>query len=164
MSSGATTTACLALGPSTARRRLLPHGPPGCQCWRVSGILRYVDAVTVRVPDLDAGLAFYGGVLGQDLIWRNDSIGAAGLRCSESDTEVVLTTEHGYEPNWKVDSADAVADLFSQRGGRVIAGPHDIPIGRLAVLADPFGNVLVVLDSSKGTYQTDEGGQVTGVS
>ena len=46
----------------------------------------------------------------------------------------------------------------------MVAGPHDIPIGRLAVLEDPFGNVLVVLDSSKGNYQTDEGGRVTGVS
>jgi predicted enzyme related to lactoylglutathione lyase len=130
----------------------------------MSGILRYVDAVTVRVPDLDSGLAFYSGVLGQDLMWRDDSIGAAGLRCPESDTELVLTTEHGYEPNWKVEAADTVAELFSQQGGRVVAGPHDIPIGRLAVLEDPFGNVLVVLDSSKGTYQTDEGGRVTGVS
>ena len=42
--------------------------------------------------------------------------------------------------------------------------PADIPIGRLAVVEDPFGNRLVLLDSTKGTYDTDESGAVTGVS
>src|SRR5439155_8918076 len=80
-----------------------------CQAEAMSATLLYVDAVTVRVPDLDSGLAFYGGVLGHQLIWRDDSVGAAGLECPDSTTEVVLTTEHPYEPNWKVSSADAVA-------------------------------------------------------
>jgi len=33
-----------------------------------------------------------------------------------------------------------------------------------AVVADPFGNVLVLLDLSKGHYITDTTGNVTGVS
>lgn len=61
-------------------------------------------------------------------------------------------------------SADAVAEVFRTGGGRVVAGPFDIPIGRLAVVEDPFGNRLVVLDSTKGTYETDEYRSVTGVS
>jgi predicted enzyme related to lactoylglutathione lyase len=81
-----------------------------------------VDAVTVPVPDLDAGMAFYCGVLGHELIWRNEAV------------------------------------------GQVLVEPMDIPIGRLAVVEDPFGNRLVVLDSSKGTYDTDEAGSVVGVS
>jgi hypothetical protein len=40
----------------------------------------------------------------------------------------------------------------------------DIPVGRLAVVQDPFGNVLVLIDLSKGTYTTDEDGSVTGVA
>jgi hypothetical protein len=46
----------------------------------------------------------------------------------------------------------------------VVAEPFDIPIGRLAVVADPFGNRLVLLDTTKGTYKTDEFGAVIGVS
>ena len=42
--------------------------------------------------------------------------------------------------------------------------PMDIPIGRLTAVEDPFGNRLVLLDSTKGTYDTDESGVVTGVS
>ena len=36
-------------------------------------LLQYVDAVTVPVPDLDRGLAFYRDVLGHQPIWRNET-------------------------------------------------------------------------------------------
>jgi predicted enzyme related to lactoylglutathione lyase len=125
-------------------------------------VLQYVDAVTV--PDLDRGLAFYRDVLGHHLIWRNEAAGQAGLRTPGSDTEIVLTTRQRYEPDWKVASADAAAEAFAAHGGKVLVEPADIPIGRLAVVEDPFGNRLVLLDSTKGTYDTDESGAVTGVS
>lgn len=114
-------------------------------------LLQYVDAVTVPVPDLDRGLAFYRDVLGHQLIWRNEATGQAGLRMSRSDTEVVLTTQQKYEPDWKVASADAAAEVFAANGGRVLVEPVDIPIGRLTVVEDLFGNRLVLLDSTKGT-------------
>ena len=46
----------------------------------------------------------------------------------------------------------------------VLVEPADIPIGRLAVVEDPFGNRLVLLDSTKGAYDSDASGAVTGVS
>lgn len=49
-------------------------------------------------------------------------------------------------------------------GGRTLAEPADIPVGRVTVVADPFGNALVLLDLSKGRYTTDETGSVTGVT
>jgi predicted enzyme related to lactoylglutathione lyase len=127
-------------------------------------LLQYVDAVTVPVPDLDRGLAFYRDLLGHQLMWRNEATGQAGLRTPGSGTEIVLTTRQSYEPDWKVASADAAAEVFRASGGRVLVEPMDIPIGRLALVEDPFGNRLVVLDSTKGTYDTDDSGVVTGVS
>jgi predicted enzyme related to lactoylglutathione lyase len=127
-------------------------------------LLLYVDAVTVPVPDLDRGLAFYRDVLGHQLIWRNEATGQAGLSTPQSDTEIVLTTQQDYEPDWKVASADAAAEVFAANGGTVLVEPMDIPIGRLTVVEDPFGNRLVLLDSTKGTYDTDESGAVTSVS
>jgi predicted enzyme related to lactoylglutathione lyase len=124
-------------------------------------LLRGVDAVTVPVPDLDAGLRFYRDVLGQPLLWRNDEIGQAGLGVSGS--ELVLTTRQRYEPNWLVDSADEAAAAMCAAGGRMLVEPCDIPVGRLAVVADPFGNELVLLDLSRGRYTTDPAGNVTGV-
>jgi len=126
-------------------------------------LFRSVDAVTVPVPDLDAGLRFYSAALGHPLNWRNDERGQAGLRLPEGDTELVLATDLGYEPNWLVDSADAAAERVQAAGGRVLNGPFDLPVGRAVVVADPFDNVLLLLDLSKGRYVVDASGAVTGV-
>ncbi|MGK2949336.1 MAG: VOC family protein [Acidimicrobiales bacterium] len=127
-------------------------------------LLRKVDAISFNVPDLDAGLHFYVEVLGHQLRWRNDAIGQAAVALPESDTEIVLTTQHGYEPNWLVDSADEAAARIASLGGRLLAPPIDIPVGRVAVVEDPFGNPLVLIDLSKGRYDVDDQGHTTGVA
>jgi predicted enzyme related to lactoylglutathione lyase len=129
----------------------------------MSALLRKIDAITVPVPDLDAGLRFYRDALGHELRWRNDQVGQAGLSLPGSDTEIVLTTRQAYEPNWLVASADQAASVIQEAGGRVLVEPSEIPVGRVAVVADPFGNTLVLLDLSKGHYVTDSTGNVTGV-
>lgn len=127
-------------------------------------VLRMVDAITVAVPDLDRGLQFYRDELGHALLWRDDERGQAGLRLPDGATELVLSTHLGYAPNWLVSSvADAVA-RFVAAGGTLLAAPTPIPVGWLAVVADPFGNPLVLLDLSAGRYTTDATGRVTGVN
>jgi predicted enzyme related to lactoylglutathione lyase len=131
---------------------------------RKPGLLRKIDAVTVRVPDLESGLSFYAEVLGHRLRWRNDALGQAGLELPDSDSELVLTTKHACEPNWLVDSLAETIDIFKLSGGTVLAETRDIPVGRVAVVGDPFGNPLVLIELSKGTYTTDAAGHVTGVT
>jgi predicted enzyme related to lactoylglutathione lyase len=126
-------------------------------------LLRSVDAVTIPVPDLDSGLRFYEDGLGHRLLWRNDSLGQAGLALADSDTEIVLTTRLDSAPSWLVISADEAADAITAAGGRVIAEPADIPVGRVVIVADAFDNELVLLDLSYGRYTTDDAGSVTGV-
>jgi predicted enzyme related to lactoylglutathione lyase len=127
-------------------------------------LLQTVDAVTIPVPDLDAGLDFYREVLGHELRWRNEAAGQVGLGLANSGTEIVLTTQQGYEPNWLVESVSAAAARFRDAGGTVLVEPFDIPVGRVVVVADPFQNVLVLLELSKGRYATDDLGAVTGVT
>jgi predicted enzyme related to lactoylglutathione lyase len=129
-----------------------------------SPLLQKVDAVTIPVPDLDTGLRFYRDALGHELLWRHDGIGQAGLGLPGSDTEIVLTTRQEYEPSWLVASADDAARAVERAGGRVIIPPADIPVGRLAVVADPFGNDLVLLDLSRGRYAVDDKRNVTGLA
>jgi predicted enzyme related to lactoylglutathione lyase len=129
-----------------------------------SPLLRLVDAITIPVPDLDAGLRFYGDRLGHELLWRNDAVGQAGLRLPDSATEIVLTTGLEYAPSWLVTSLGEALDRISAAGGRVVDGPSDIPVGRLAVVVDPFGNRLVLLDLSRGRYLTNADHEVVGVT
>ncbi len=60
-------------------------------------------------------------------------------------------------------SAGGAARAFAEAGGALLVAPFDIPIGRCAVVADPWGNPLVLLDMSKGRLVTDTEGNITGV-
>src|SRR4051794_26917069 len=125
-------------------------------------LFRKVDAIEIAVPDLEQGLAYYRDRLGHGLVWRTDT--AAGLRMRDTDTEILLQVER---PDGAVDvlveSADEAADAVVRAGGRLVADPLDIPIGRGAVVEDPWGNLLVLLDTTKGTYKTDPDGRILGV-
>lgn len=124
-------------------------------------LLRKVDCVRLYVPDLEAGLAFYRDRLGHALIWRTET--AAGLRLPESEAELVIQTEdRRQEVDFLVDSADEAAKRVEEAGGTMIVAPFDIQIGRCAVLEDPWGNPLVLLDTSKGLLKTDAAGNVIG--
>ena len=125
-------------------------------------LLRKVDCVRLYVPDLEAGLSFYRDRLGHELIWRTET--AVGLRLPESEAELVLQTENQrQEVDLLVDSAEEAANLVEQAGGKVIVPPFDIQIGRCVVLEDPWGNPLVLLDTSKGLLKTDADGNVIGL-
>jgi catechol 2,3-dioxygenase-like lactoylglutathione lyase family enzyme len=126
-------------------------------------VLRGIDAVTVPVPDLDLGLAFYRDALGLELLWRNDAVGQAGLGLPDTGTELVLALREPYAPAWLVGSAGEAARAIEEAGGLVVDGPRAVPVGNLAVTVDPFGNRLVLVDLSTGRYTTDADGTVTGV-
>jgi lactoylglutathione lyase len=124
-------------------------------------VFRKVDCVRIFVSDLEAGLAFYRDQLGHPLIWRTEQ--EAGLRLPDSEAELVLQTKRpGLEVDITVQSADEAAARWAALGGKVLAGPFDIRIGRCVVVQDPWGNPLVLLDTRKGLLVTDEDGNVIG--
>jgi predicted enzyme related to lactoylglutathione lyase len=109
-------------------------------------VLRELDAVTIPVPDLDSGLSYYVDKLGHPLLWRNDDVGQAGLALPDGNTELVLTTRQPLEPNWLVDSIDDAVDVMIEAGGALLVEPAPIPVGRVAVVADPFENPFVLVE------------------
>jgi predicted enzyme related to lactoylglutathione lyase len=126
------------------------------------GVLRAVDSVQIPVPDLESALAFYCDRLGHELLWRTDA--AAGVRLPETGTELVLQVDRPEpEVDFLVDSVDDAVHRFRHAGGHVVIEPFDIPVGRVARVADPFGNVLTLLDLGAGRYVTGPDGTVTGV-
>jgi predicted enzyme related to lactoylglutathione lyase len=101
--------------------------------------------------------------LGHELVWRNDAVGQVGLRLPESQAELVLSTNLEYAVNWLVASVSEAVETIVEAGGKVILEPTQIPVGRLAVVNDLFGNALVLLDLSAGRYVTDVDGRILGV-
>jgi lactoylglutathione lyase len=117
-------------------------------------LFRRVDCLSIPVPDVDAALAFYSANLGHELIWRSNK--AAGLRLPGSNAELVLHgADRPMETDLVVDSVPDALARFTSAGGKLLRGPFEIQIGLCAVVADPWDNVLVILDASKGTLQVD---------
>jgi predicted enzyme related to lactoylglutathione lyase len=115
---------------------------------------RKIDCHMLSASDLNAAIGFYEGRLGQKLLWKSDV--AAGFEMPDTDAELVVHTRLGPETDLKVESvAEAFARLISA-GASSIAPPFDIAIGKCAVVRDPFGNVLTILDQSKGPLNVDE--------
>lgn len=127
-----------------------------------TALFRKVDCIRLPVPDLESGLAFYRDALGHALLWRTDT--AAGLRTDDGNAEIVIHTEgQPFEVDLLVDRVEDAAHRVLAAGGSLVAGPFEITIGRCAVVRDPWGNTLTILDMSKGRLVTDHHGNVTGV-
>lgn len=128
---------------------------------QAQALFKKVDCLRLPVPDLEAGLRCYRDELGHELIWRTAS--AAGLRLPESSAELVIHTEDtGTETDLTVEAVERAVERIVAAGGRALRPPFDIAIGKCAVVADPFGNVLVLLDQSKGLLKSDDQGNVVG--
>lgn len=111
-------------------------------------LLRAVDAVVVRVPSLEEGLAFYHDALGHELLWRTETMLALGF--GDRETELVLALDTGPETDLLVESVEDAVAAITRAGGALVAGPDDIAVGKVAVVRDPFGNQLTLVDLTKG--------------
>lgn len=125
-------------------------------------IFNNVDCVSFYVDDIDAGIDFYSKTLGLKLLWRADK--SCGMGMSDDITEVVLCTEKNPIVDFKVERVEDAIEEYINAGGTLVYGPFDIDIGKCAVVKDRWDNEYCILDMSKGTYDTDDKGNVTGVS
>ena len=113
--------------------------------------LRKIDCVLIRVTDLDRAVDFYGRAFGLSVQWRDEI--SVGLGMPETDAEVVLQTRDipaDRAVNYLVDDVVAAVAEARATGCAVLVEPFEIAVGRCAVLADPDGNPISVLDLSKG--------------
>jgi predicted enzyme related to lactoylglutathione lyase len=118
-------------------------------------LVRSIDSLQLPVPDLDDALAFYSDRLGHPVVWRSDV--AVGLHLPDDDAELVLQLERPEpETDLMVSDVDSALAQWTLAGGTVEVPPFEIQIGRCAVVRDPFGNRLVLLDASKGLLARPE--------
>jgi uncharacterized protein len=116
---------------------------PGVPCW-----------IDTNQPDPEAAAEFYGSLFG----WELENVmppGSGGkyymARIRGGDAAAISSIPDGAPPRatWNtyvaVQSADDVASRVTDAGGKVLAGPFDVPeAGRMAVLADPEDAVFSV--------------------
>jgi uncharacterized protein len=99
-------------------------------------------------PDLDASIAFYGGLFGWDVPETETAEQTGGYRQAMKDGKPVAgmmpQMQEGQPPAWStyvsVEDADATATAVKEAGGAVVAEPMDVlDLGRMAVFTDPEG-------------------------
>jgi predicted enzyme related to lactoylglutathione lyase len=127
--------------------------------------------IDLGTPDMDATLAFYGGLFG----WAaGESAGEeyGGYRMFTKDGKnvagVMPLMSPEQPPVWScyvsTDDADKVAALISENGGTVIAPPMDVPeAGRMAVFTDAAGAFFGVWQPAEhiGAELIDEEGTLS---
>ena len=124
-------------------------------------VFKKVDAIQLYVPDLEKGIEYYCNQMGLKIIWKTES--AIGLGMAEDVTEIVIQNERRHqEIDIKVDNVLEAIEKIQSSGGKILYGPFDIKIGKCAVIKDPWNNEYVILDATKGSFITDEKGQIIG--
>ena len=116
-------------------------------------MLRKIDCVMIRVDDIEAAAHYYAEVFGLHPRWGGDD--SIGLVFPESDAEIVLHRNldipSSVEVHYLVDDVVAAVANYAAKGCHVLVEPFGITIGKCAVIEDPFGVRLCVLDMSKGS-------------
>jgi predicted enzyme related to lactoylglutathione lyase len=106
----------------------------------------------IRVPDVEVAAAYYAKVFGLLPRWSGDSM--IGLVFPAFDVEIVLHSEaaipSSVEVYYMVDDVVAALTLFGAEGCHVEVAPFGITVGKCAVIKDPFGTRLCLLDLTKG--------------
>src|SRR4051812_36394142 len=114
-------------------------------------MLRKIDRILVRVPNLEAAVRYYRDVIGMKLVKHDTRI--ASLRMAESDAEVVLHAAPDLPDQAVYCLVDDVRAMYRKRADLRLTftnPPAPVSKGYSATAKDPFGNVLLLLDRSAG--------------
>ena len=115
-------------------------------------MLRKIDCVMIRVDDVKKAATYYGEVFGLRPNWSGDD--AIGLVFPETDAEIVLHNDpnmpSSVEVHYLVDDVVTVVAEYVTKGCQLLVEPFDITIGKCAVIKDPFGIRMCILDMTKG--------------
>ncbi len=115
-------------------------------------MLRKIDCVMIRVDDVEKAAIYYAEVFGLRPNWSGDD--SIGLVFSETDAEIVLHNDpnmpSSVEVHYLVDDVVTVVAEYVAKGCQLLVEPFDITIGKCAVIKDPFGIRMCILDMTKG--------------
>src|SRR5450432_915819 len=110
-------------------------------------MLRKIDRILIRVPQLSGAVKYYQEVFGLKLV-REDSRLAA-LRMPDDTTEFVLHADPDLPEEGIYFLVDDVRDMYRRRNELKLtfsSPPAQVARGFMATVKDPFGTVLQLLD------------------
>jgi lactoylglutathione lyase len=116
-------------------------------------MLRKIDCIMLKVSELEKAAVYYETVFGLKRLWQDDHSVAMGM--PETDAEIVLHDNADLPKeisvHYLVDNVLQAVDTLAAQGCLIRTQPFDIVIGKCAVVEDPFGNILAILDMTKGS-------------
>ncbi len=126
-------------------------------------MLRKIGRVIIHVDNIEVAASYYARVFGLQLCWRES--GSTGLTFPEADIEIVLNNKPGIpssvEVCYQVDNVIASVARAAAQGCHILVAPVNIPTGKYAVIADPFGTQLSLIDTTRrrrGLMRMEPGG------
>ncbi len=108
-------------------------------------LVRDLNIVILRTPDIEAARAFYSDVLGFAIEQESPaffSVAPVEGQGASLGVGVGKPSAEGAEIWWRVDDADALHAALVAKGVRITEEPKDNPFGRSISFADPAGNIL----------------------
>jgi len=117
----------------------------------------HIGALTLVVPDYQAGIAFYVDVMGFDLLQDHDqgngkrwvTVAPKGGQCAlllaravDAGQSAAIGNQSGGRVFLFLETAEFAADHHRMLAAGVtfVEAPRDEPYGTVAVFRDPFGN------------------------
>jgi catechol 2,3-dioxygenase-like lactoylglutathione lyase family enzyme len=123
-------------------------------------MLRRVDRILLRVPQLDGAVKYYRDVLGLALVRKSGNIASFHLSAAH-DTELVLHTDPDLPAEATYFLVDDVRELYRRRSElklKFTGPPQPVSRGYRATVKDPFDNVLLLLDRTGEQKSSGVGG------
>ena len=114
--------------------------------------LRKIDAVLIKVKNLEETAKFYTTVMGMKRGWTDTENQMIGLLFPDNDTELVLHCDDTLpNPNisYQVKDVLSFVEQYRESGYKVLREPFDIRCGKCAILQDPEGHNIEVMDITK---------------
>jgi predicted enzyme related to lactoylglutathione lyase len=112
-------------------------------------MLKRVDRVLLRVPQLESAVGYYRDVLGLTPASSKKGAKVASFKLGDGGTELVLHADPDLPAEATYFLVDDVRDLYARRAELKLnfnAPPVAVSRGYRATVKDPFGNVLLLLD------------------
>ncbi len=112
-------------------------------------MLLRIDRLILRVPNLQSATRFYTQTLGYKLLKQDNRL--VSLRFAEDEAELILHTDPDLPAEAIYYRVKDVRDLYARREAlklHFMHPPTAVARGYRAVLKDPFGNVLMIVDRS----------------